>query len=627
MTTAIHPTLMGSASPLRQGVLSAHRYLSHAVEAAAALLVLAEVVVLFGGVVSRYVFNSPFTWTEELASSLFLWLAMLGAVIALDRGEHMRLTALVAKLPQRWQSWVATLAELTVCTFVLLVLSPAIEHAIEEAAITTPSLEIAGAWRVAALPAGIALMLIAALIRMIRLADWKQIVLGVAVIAVMAAAIMALQPALLALGNYNLLFFFVLLLGICVAGGVPIAFAFGIATVAYLGLIGSTPLSVVVNRMDEGMANMMLLAVPLFILLGGLLEMSGLARTLIEFMSALLGHLRGGLQFVLLGAMFLVSGISGAKVADMAAVAPALFPEMIKRGHKREDLVALISASAAMTETIPPSIVLITIGAVCGVSISALFVGGLMPAVVATLAIGLLCWFRARREPGSGVQRASLSVIIRTFLVALPALVLPFLIRAAVIEGIATATEVATIGVMYTVLVGLIMHAFQRQLNFRLVYPILVETATLSGAILLTIGMATAMSWALTQSGLSARVVQVFSHMPGGSAGFMLLSIVVFVVLGSVLEGIPVIVLFGPLLFPISQLLGINEVHYAMVVILSMGVGLFAPPLGVGFYAACSIGKVEADRVIGKVWGYIAVLLCVILLVAFVPWISTGFLK
>jgi tripartite ATP-independent transporter DctM subunit len=461
---------------------------------------------------------------------------------------------------------------------------------------------------------------------MVRNATWREFSIAVVALAVISAALWLAQPVLTAMGNYNLIVFFVLLLGVCVAGGLPIAFAFGMATIAYLGLSTDTPYSIVVSRIDEGMSHMILLSVPLFVLLGALLEISGMARSLIDFMAALIGHVRGGLQFVLLGAMFLVSGISGSKVADMAAVAPALFPEMKKRGCKPEDLLSLLASTGAMTETIPPSIVLITIGAVCGVSITALFTAGLMPAVVCTLAIGLMCWMRSRREPASGMVRASRAVIFSTCVVALPALALPVLIRYAVVMGAATATEVATVGIAYIVVIGLLAQLFGRKIDFRRLYPMLIETATLSGAILLTIGMATAMSWALTQSGFSQQIVEVMTGIPGGWRGFMLITIVAFIILGSVLEGIPAIVLFGPLLFPVAKSMGIHDVHYAMVVILAMGLGMFAPPFGVGFYAACSIGKVSPDAVFGRIWGYLGVLLIALLAVAFVPWFSIGFL-
>lgn len=596
-------------------------------EAAAVLLVVAETLILLAGVISRYGFDNPITWSDELAQILFIWLSMLGAVLALDRGEHMRLSAIVNKLPAAWRDWFQTMAALTVCVFVALIIMPAYTHAIEQMDITTPALEIPDGLRAAALPVGAALMLIAAISRMARCSTLRQFGLGVLVVAALGAALWLGRPALIAMGNYNLLVFFVLIVGACVAGGIPIAFAFGTATLAYLALVTDAPLQIVVSRMDEGMSGLILLSVPLFVLLGALIEMSGLARSLIEFMASLLGHVRGGLQYVLLGAMFLVSGISGSKAADMAAVAPALFPEMQRRGSKPEDLVALLSSTGAMTETIPPSLVLITIGAVCGVSITALFVGGLLPAVIATLAIVVVCFTRSRKEAPSAARRAPWSVIGKTFIVALPALALPILIRTAVIEGAATATEVSTIGIAYTIVIGLLVHAFKKHLNFKRLYPLLTETAALSGAILLIIGMATAMAWALTQSGFSAKLVGLMHGVPGGQIGFLLISMVVFIVLGSVLEGIPAIVLFGPLLFPVARSLGIHDVHYAMVVILSMGMGLFAPPLGVGFYAACAIGKTSPDKVFNRMWTYMGALLIALLIVVFIPWISIGFLK
>ncbi len=152
------------------------------------------------------------------------------------------------------------------------------------------------------------------------------------------------------------------------------------------------------------------------------------------------------------------------------------------------------------------------------------------------------------------------------------------------------------------------------------------ETASLSGAILLITGMATAMAWALTQSGFASSLVELMRRTPGGTIGFLLISTVCFVILGSVLEGLPAIVLFGPLLFPVARAMGVNDVHYAMVVILAMGVGLFSPPMGVGFYAACGIGKVSPDRVMGRMWQYIAVLGVALLAVILFPWLSTGFL-
>lgn len=588
----------------------------------AAILVVAEVVVLFAGVMARYVFRAPLVWTDELASILFLWLAMLGSVIALQRSEHMRLTAVVGRMSTHNRARMEALASAAVAVFLLMMVPSALDYASDQWYIQTPALNMHDTFRSVALLVGAVLMVITALTRLLRL-SWADALFGVGVVAVLAIVLHFAGPWLLGFGNWNLVLFFVLLLGAGVLLSVPIGFAFGLATLAYLATLTHTPLTVVVSRMDEGMSSLILLAVPLFVFLGLLIEMTGMARAMVNFLAALLGHVRGGLSYVLLGAMYLVSGISGSKAADMAAVAPVLFPDMKRRGANEGELVSLLAASGAMSETIPPSLVLITIGSVTGVSIAALFTGGLMPAVVLAIALAVIARWRGRNENMAGVTRPPWPVIGKAFVIAVPALVLPVVIRMAVIEGIATATEVSTIGIVYTVLMGTLVY---RQFPLRRLYPILVETAALSGAILLIIGTATGMAWALTQSGFSRQLAHAMSTMPGGAAGFMAVSILAFVVLGSVLEGIPAIVLFGPLLFPSAKAVGINEIHYAMVVILAMGIGLFAPPFGVGYYAACAIGRVSPDAAMRRIWPYLAAVLVGLIVVAVVPWFSTGFL-
>jgi tripartite ATP-independent transporter DctM subunit len=599
------------------------RVLAWATEIPVAALVSVEIVVLLFGVVARYVFNSPLTWSDELASTLFLWLAMLGSVIALRRAEHMRLAFLIALAPLRWQPWLETFATTIVAVFLAAMILPAREYVALQWFITTPALEIRDGYRVAAIGVGAALMLAIVLARLIERATLLETTTAFAAVFAIAAGLWIARPFLMAIGNFNLLLFFVGMVGSCVALAVPIAFAFGISTLSYLALTTQVPLTIMASRIDEGTSNLILLSVPLFVFLGLLIEMAGLARALVDFMAAMIGHVRGGLSYVLLGAMYLVSGISGSKAADMAAVAPVLFPEMRRRGAHSGELVALLSAAGAMSETIPPSLVLITIGSVTGVSIAGLFTGGLLPALIAAIALVVLCWRRSRGESLSGIRRAPPREVLRSFIVALPALALPFLIRTAVIEGMATATEVSTVGVIYTIVAGLLIY---RQFNWRRLYPMLIETASLSGAILLIIGTATAMAWALTQSGFSRQLVAVMEQMPGGQIGFLLVTIVMFIVLGSVLEGIPAIVLFGPLLFPAARALGIHDVHYAMVVILAMGIGLFAPPFGVGFYAACAIGRVSPDAAMGRVWPYLCAVLFALIIVALVPWLSIGFL-
>jgi tripartite ATP-independent transporter DctM subunit len=614
----------GVGSPRRRSLAaSLEAWLGTLVEIPAACLVVAEIVILFAGVVARYGLQQPLIWSDELASILFLWLAMLGAAVAFRRSEHMRMTAVVASAKPALRAYLDVVATCAALAFLLLIVRPAYEYAYEESFITTPALQIPNAWRAAALPAGICLMALFACLRLARVGDIK-LVLGAGIsVALLIAVFWLVAPWLRPLGNLNLVIFFVGVAGFCVFTGVPIAFGFGLSVFGYLALTTHTPLMVLVGRMDEGMSHLILLAVPLFVFLGLLIEMTGMARAMVAFLASLLGHVRGGLHYVLVGAMYLVSGISGSKAADMAAVAPVLFPEMKLRGAKPGDLVALLAATGAQTETIPPSLVLITIGSVTGVSISALFTGGLLPGVVLAITLSALVWWRYRGEDLGHVKRATGGEIVRSFVIALPALALPFVIRAAVVEGVATATEVSTIGIVYGFIIGLLVY---RRFDWRRLMPMLIETACLSGAILLIIGTATGMAWGLTQSGFSRALAAAMTGLPGGSAAFIAVSIVAFTILGSVLEGIPAIVLFGPLLFPIARAVGVHEVHYAMIIILAMGIGLFAPPFGVGYYAACAIGRVDPAEGIRPIWGYMLALLVGLIVVAIFPWISIGFL-
>ncbi len=592
------------------------------IEIPAAILVVAEIAVLLVGVTMRFVFDHPLSWSDELASILFLWLANLGAAVALRRGLHMRMSSLVSRWSPRMRAWAETLAVVTPLLMLTLLIGPMTGYAIDQWPVLTPALSLHDSWRAAALPVGAALMIGVCLLRIVR-QGWLDLISVVVVLALLAWGLHAGSDWLQSIGNWSLLIFFAGLLGVGVLVGVPIAFGFGLATVAFLLCTTSTPLSVVSGRMDEGMSSLILLAVPLFIFLGHLVEMTGMAKAMVDFLASILGHVRGGLNFVLLGAMLLVSGISGAKTADMAAVAPVLLPEMKRRGNDEGEMISLLAASGAMAETIPPSLVLITIGSVAGISISALFAGGIMPGIVLAIFLAVLTRRRSA-EVAQGVRRAPIRLVLRKFVVAFPALLLPVLIRTAVIEGVATATEVSTIGVAYAVVVGLLVY---RRFEWKRLYPMLIDTAALSGAILFIIGTATAMSWALTQTGFSHDLVQAMTHVPGGKYGFLLVTIVAFMILGSVLEGIPAMVLFAPLLFPAARAMGVNEVHYSMVVILAMGIGLFAPPFGLGYYAACTIGRVNPDVALRRIWPYLGVLLIGLLVVAFVPWFSVGFLK
>lgn len=615
---ASEPLIVAESDEVRAG-----SRLLKPVEVVASGLLIAIVTLLLAGVTSRYVFSLSVVWIDEVASICFLWLAMLGSAIALDRNEHLRLTLFLHKMPERIQGFMGAFALLVVATFLLSLMVPAFDYALEEWYITSPALNIPSTFRVSAIPFGMVAMLAIVIAYALKSCSWRDLIVAALLIAAVAGVLWFFSPSLVRLGSAKILLFLVVFVVACLVAGVPIAFCFGIGTLSYLAFATQVPTFVMIGRMDEGMSGIILLSVPIFVLLGCILDATGMGKAIVDFLASLLGHVRAGMSYVLLGSLFVVSGISGSKVSDMATVAPALFPEMKRRGHSPREMIALLATGAAMADTVPPSIVLIVLGSVAGVSIAGLFTSGFVVAMVLLVVLAILARWKARRESMEGVRRAPASLVGRTLLVAAPALVLPFLIRSTVAGGVATATEVSTIAVIYALFVGIVLYG---GIGWRKFYGMLVETAALTGSILLILGTALAMAWAITQAGVAQGLASLMTGLPGGWLGFMAVTIVVFMVLGCVLEGLPAIVLMAPLMFPIAKSLGINDIHYAMVIVTAMNIGLMTPPIGIGFYLACKIGNVSPDEAIGAIWPYLVALVIGLVIIATVPWISTAFL-
>lgn len=621
MTQAL-PTPSATTVPT-QDVTAGHRALARwmaPLEALSAALMVAIVAMLFGGVVTRYLFGHPITWIDEAVSFAFIWVAMLGAVLAMHRNEHLRLTMFVDRMPARLRGLVHAFALAAIAAFLLGLIGPAIEHVESEWIVTSPALEIPAGARVAAIAAGLILMLAIVVVYSVRTVSKVDLVIAVTGTAAVVALCSWLAPQFAQLGLLNLLIFLTGLVALCLVAGVPIAFCFGCGVMAYLAFSGNVPLVVIVGRIDEGMANLVLVSVPIFVLLGCVLDATGMGKAIVDLLASLIGHVKAGMSYVLLGSLFIVSGISGSKVSDMATVAPALFPEMRRRGNKQPEMVALLATGAAMADTVPPSIVLIVLGSVAGVSIAGLFESGFFVAMVLMLSLLVLARWKARHEKTDSVRRPTAKAVGRLALIAAPALVLPFLIRSAVGGGVATATEVSTIAVLYAMLIGQVLYG---GIGLKRLYAMLVETAALSGAILLILGTASAMAWAITQSGVVQHLSQFLTTLPGGWMAFMGVTILVFLVLGCLLEGLPAVLLLAPIMFPIAKKLGIHEIHYSMVIVCAMNVGLMMPPIGVGFYVACRIGDAKPDEAMVAIWPYIAALLAGVIVIAMVPWLST----
>ncbi len=377
---------------------------------ASAILLICEILLLSAAVVFRYVLRTPLIWSDELAELLLIWQAMLGSVVAFHLGQHLRLEVLYETLSSRGRG----ILDVLCLVLMILICAPLAFYAFEDVLLNsdlvTPALGISPSWRIGALFVGLALITVLAAGQLtIKVAEGnaRTFVAVLAAVAMTVLAAFLLRDVFAGLGNINLIIFFIGLGGACILIGLPIAFCFGIAAMAYVIFGTYAPLSIVPARMETGMAHILLLSVPLFIALGSMLVISGMADNMVKLLVSLVGHVRGGLSYVLVGGIALVSGISGSKAADMAAVAPVLVPEMRKRGAKDGEIVGLMAASCAMSETIPPSLILIMTGAVTGMSIGALFNVGWYPALVLAAVLCVMSYWRAAKSGESRSEKAS----------------------------------------------------------------------------------------------------------------------------------------------------------------------------------------------------------------------------
>ena len=586
-----------------------------------AILLMTLSALLFAGIAARYVFHYPLTWSDDIVGFNFIWLTMTGSVVAYDRSQHLRMNSIVVSASPHWRRAMQLATAIGEVVVFAAMIGPGFQHAIDGFIIGSPVLDIPMFWRGLAVPVGSGLLLVMALIKLPSLPREHAVTRAAMIVAGFIALSVLGGWIAPVIGKFVLIIYFVLILGGSILLGLPIGVAFLLATIAFTEFAGMGPMTIVASRAEAGLAGPLLLPIPGFILLGALMGITGMARAMIDFLAAMVGHLRGGLSYVLILAMFLVSGISGSKSADMAAVAPPLFPEMRKRGVPLGEMVALLTATGIQTETIAPSIVLIAIGSVTTVSIQGLFTGGLIPAVFMAIVLIAVVYLRNRRSDAGVAPRIGWSGAARLFVVSLPAMALPLLIRTSVVEGVATATEVATIGVLYAVLLGFVVR--DTKLYLRDLWRALVDSASLAGAIMYVIGGVTGMSFSLTQSGFSRQLAVWATSVPGGAAGFMAMSMVLFIVLGAVLEGLPAMVLFAPLMFPAAAALGISEVHYAIVTVFCMGIGLFTPPFGVGYFIACAISNVDPREGVRPLMIYLLALLAGIVVVAMCPFMTT----
>jgi tripartite ATP-independent transporter DctM subunit len=591
--------------------------IEQAAEVVVVLALVVELAAMFGNVVARSLFDTSLLWSLEIGELALVMMTFLGGAIAYPRNEHMALHAVVQRLPGRWHDSVAALGHWQVFAMAAVGGWLAWQMMLSRWDERTPYLGLSVVWFAAPMISGMALLAYFAL-RRVCLGSWRQALATGLAVAALVAATMAIAATLGTEGRSYALSVAFVVFALQVVLGVPIGFALLMVTLLFLYTSKLVALSVVPINLQNGISSFVMLSIPFFILAGYVMTEGGLSRRLTHFVITLVGRFRGGMLQVIVLCMYVMSGISGSKVADVAAVGTTMKGVMKKEGYDPGQTAAVLASGAIMGETVPPSIAMLVLASVTSLSIGTLFAAGLLPAAVMALCLMALIYVRSRRRPRSAAAYSSRQ-IARAGFSAVPALVAPVILIGGIVSGIATPTEVSSTAVIYALVLSIVLY---RSLQAKQLWRVMTNTAAQAGMVLFITSTASTLSWSLTLAKIPQQIAALFNVLHGSAALFMLATIVTLVLMGALLEGLPALLIFGPLLLPMAAPFGIDTVQYGIVMIIAMGLGAFSPPIGVGMFVTCSIADTTMENATRHMLPYLAVLVIGLLLIAFVPWFS-----
>lgn len=589
----------------------------HAFDLLLALVLFLELVLLFGNTAMRGVFNTSLVWANEVAEYALTSLAFIGGAVAYHRGLHLVVRFGIDKLP-------ASLRETVECArhyFVIAVAVISLRYALpmwhDSWTNLTVVLQIPKSWTLLPFFIGMALTVVFAIAELRRHTSKENVVAAVLVGTVTLVWFLAQTFTGPWLGMVGIGIALLVLLFLVFAG-VPIAYVLSVTAYVLLFSSGEDPMAVPL-AMSNGISSFILLAVPFFILAGNVMTEGGLTKPLADWVTAMVGRMQGGLLQAVVIAMYIFSGISGSKIADVAAVGTTLKGMLKEQGYDPAESAAVLAAAGIMGETIPPSLVMMVLASITTLSVATFFVAGVLPAAVLGLCLMILINRRAKKYNWPRCPAISWPVKMKLSVRALPALMVPIILIIGIVGGIATTTEVSSIAVVFSILVSVFIY---RGMNLKSFITTLADSGAMAGMVLLMVSAGSAFSWTLAISGLQT-VVGDFLAMLGGSAfAFIGFSIVLMVVMGSILEGLPSLLIFGPMLLQLTKMYGVDPMAFGIVLIISMGIGTFIPPFGVCYFVTCSVMETSVEKVTPRFMPYLAVLIVGLICIALFPAIS-----
>ena len=406
-----------------------------------------------------------------------------------------------------------------------------------------------------------------------------------------------------------------LLLGL-LALNVPVATAFGLTAAVYLALRTDIPLTLIPQQMYGGTDSTVLQAVPLFLLAGALMDKGGISRRLVHFANILVGWITGGLAMVSVLASMFFAGISGSAAADSAAIGSVMIPAMRQKGYATDFAAALIACAGTIGTMIPPSIPMIIYGVATGASIGALFIAGAVPGILMGLALMAHSYLVSRRRGYAGLAFPGAREAWLSFREAILTLLMPVIIVGGILGGVFTPTEAAAVAVFYSLVLGGLIY---RELDWRDLPGILVSTGVGTGIVMFIIATSTVYGWILAREGIPLQLASAFTRLSDTPWVFLLLANLLLLLVGTVMETVPSIIIFAPVLLPLVGRLGIDPVFFGVIMVVNLSMGLASPPSGATLFVSTAIAQEPLDRVCRAVWPLFFTMVAILLLITFVP--------
>ena len=401
--------------------------------------------------------------------------------------------------------------------------------------------------------------------------------------------------------------------------GAPVFVVLALPSTLYL-IIEGLPLELIPQRIFTGIDIFLLLAIPLFMLAGEVMNAGRLTDKLVEFSEALVGKARGGLAMVNVLTSMLFAGITGSAAADASAIGSMMIPMMSKQGYTKAFSVAVTAASSIVGPIIPPSIVFIMYGVLASTSIIDLFLAGIVPGILLGLSQMIVIQLMAKKRGFASGQPTSVNRIVSTGSIAIPALVLPFFILGGILGGIFTPTEVGAVAVLYGLIVAGLIY---RQLNAPTIVRMGLSVGRSLGELLLIIGASNLLAWILVSEQVPVRIAEGMLLISSDPIILLLMINILLFFVGMFLDTFPALIILTPILLPIASTIGVEPLHFGVIMVLNLMIGTVTPPVGVCLFIACNIGNVEVEAAIKEIVPFILASMSVVLLITFVPELST----